>query len=454
MPYGYGMAMGGMGMLGKRQKVRRKFDGAAGFVRYATGLADLGLVGSCGAARGAPRTAVQASFGWLGAVPLPSANLQRPWEDVCVQCVQRQKVEDRNLGLARVPFSALAWTPDGAQLMCLAEQLVVRYNDVDFNYDTHTHLLERAGRCLRWLATDRLFLTGDEAGAVCLWNGALRQRGRWAAQRGAVRDIGVGPRDIKFAAAADDHTLAIYDIDALDPARADRTIAAHEGPVLSCDWHPASSLVATAGADSALTLWDARAGARVATRRDFQGGSVSRVRWCPNGTWLAAGGQDCSVQIYDLRRFEPFCHMRGHPKEVSALAWHPVHERLLASGCEEGAILHWLVGHPEPVASVFRAHKSRVAALAWHPTAHLLASASADCYVGFWTRLKPGDNPTDSASIMPSKHDRTDHSADLPPASRMRFAPVPPAPVAPVPAAPAPASSSRGNNEMYNPLDD
>lgn len=469
MPLGYSVPMGGMewmgmvpGMERKRQKVRRKFDGAAGFVRYTTGLADLGLVGAGGAARACVRAAVQPNFGWLGAVPMPQANLQRPWEDVCVQCVQKQKVEERNLKLPRVPFSALAWTPDGAQLICLAERLLVRYNDVDFNYDTHNQLLRAPGRCLRWLATDRLFLTGDEAGGVHLWNSAFQVHGHWAAQQRGITDIGVGPRDIKFATASDDHTVTVYDIDG---ERADRTIAAHEGPVLSCDWHPASSLIASAGTDSALNIWDARSGTRVASRHDFQDGSVSRVRWNPNGNWLAAGGQDCTIQIYDIRRLEPFCHMRGHPKEVSALAWHPVHERLLASGCTEGAILQWLVGYPEPVASVFRAHKSRVTALAWHPAAHLLASSSDDCYVGFWTRLKPGDSPTDSASIMPLKHDRTDHPADIPPAARMRYAAPPPVPLPPSVSsgsapAPAPASASasasapRGNSEMYNPLDD
>jgi len=85
---------------------------------------------------------------------------------------------------------------------------------------------------------------------------------------------------------------------------------------------------------------------------------------------------------------------KGHKKEVCSLAWHPIHHELLASGGSEGAIYHWLVESPNPIAQLDEAHDSNVWTLAWHPLGHILCSGSNDHTTRFWCRDRPGEETT------------------------------------------------------------
>ena len=76
---------------------------------------------------------------------------------------------------------------------------------------------------------------------------------------------------------------------------------------------------------------------------------------------------------------------------VPAIAWHPVHRELLASGGAEGSIIYWALGYSTPRAAIEQAHDSNVWALAWHPLGHIVCSGSNDYTVRFWSRDRPGD---------------------------------------------------------------
>ena len=40
---------------------------------------------------------------------------------------------------------------------------------------------------------------------------------------------------------------------------------------------------------------------------------------------------------------------RGHKKEASAVAWHPVHEGMFASGGSDGSVIYWNVNHEKEI---------------------------------------------------------------------------------------------------------
>jgi polyadenylation factor subunit 2 len=96
-----------------------------------------------------------------------------------------------------------------------------------------------------------------------------------------------------------------------------------------------------------------------------------------------------------MKEFQTF---RGHKREVSSLAWHPIHESFFASGGFDGSINYWVVGQNEPTAEVTNAHDNSVWSLDWHPLGHILTSGSNDHTTKFWTRNRPGDPMTDKYS--------------------------------------------------------
>lgn len=70
------------------------------------------------------------------------------------------------------------------------------------------------------------------------------------------------------------------------------------------------------------------------------------LKWNDNGNWLVTASRDHLLKVFDLRNLsEEFQTFRGHKKEASAVAWHPIHEGLFASGGSDGSILFWNVGY-------------------------------------------------------------------------------------------------------------
>ena len=56
-----------------------------------------------------------------------------------------------------------------------------------------------------------------------------------------------------------------------------------------------------------------------------------KVTWNMNGNWLLTASRDQSVKLYDIRIAREPLMMRGHTREVTSLAWHPVRRRVRSS---------------------------------------------------------------------------------------------------------------------------
>jgi|AntAceMinimDraft_1070359.scaffolds.fasta_scaffold172433_1 hypothetical protein len=64
-----------------------------------------------------------------------------------------------------------------------------------------------------------------------------------------------------------------------------------------------------------------------------------------NGSWLLTASKDQTCRLFDLRRVDQcVVELVGQEKDVSAIAWHPTHERLVASGGSDGSLAFWAVG--------------------------------------------------------------------------------------------------------------
>ena len=74
----------------------------------------------------------------------------------------------------------------------------------------------------------------------------------------------------------------------------------------------------------------------------------------------------------------------GHARDVTAIAWHPHHNRMFASGGFDGSLKFWMLDEEKPLADVPEAHEGSIQALAWHPIGHILSSGSHDQTVRFW----------------------------------------------------------------------
>ena len=98
-----------------------------------------------------------------------------------------------------------------------------------------------------------------------------------------------------------------------------RALTGHTGPVRAVAIAPDGTWLATGGDDGSVRIWDPATG-----ELDISAtGGIRAVAFAPDGTWLATGGDDGSVRIWDPATGQQRAALTGHTGYVSAVAIAP-----------------------------------------------------------------------------------------------------------------------------------
>lgn len=119
----------------------------------------------------------------------------------------------------------------------------------------------------------------------------------------------------------------------------------------------------------------------------YQGHSdyVDAVAWSPNGQYIASGGWDGIVQVWDAQTGASIITYRGQSDVVSAVAWSP-DGQYIASASWDGTVRVWNAFTGQ-LRTLYTNHTDIVSALSWSPNGQYIASASWDSTVQVWYAL-------------------------------------------------------------------
>ena len=154
--------------------------------------------------------------------------------------------------------------------------------------------------------------------------------------------------------------------------------AAHAGAAWDCAWHCSGDFLASGGQDRCLRVWDASTKRAVATLRGHADAVLSTT-FQPNTSLLASGGGDKVVSLWDTRAGRCVSSLNGHGNAVSALAF-SLRGDVLASADADGVVRLWDTRRATATAAT-QCTVGAVRALSFDRSGTLLAVGCDDGYV-------------------------------------------------------------------------
>jgi WD domain, G-beta repeat/APAF-1 helical domain len=159
-----------------------------------------------------------------------------------------------------------------------------------------------------------------------------------------------------------------------------RVLTGHDGWVNAIAIAPDGSWLATGGSDAMVRIWDVATGQERAVLSGHRG-RVYAVAVAPDGSWLATGGpRDKRVQIWDVATARQRAMLVSH--RVNAVAVAP-DGGWLATGGGDGTVRIWDMANGKQQA-VLSSHHSAVYTVDIAPDGNWMASSGNDRTVRIW----------------------------------------------------------------------
>ncbi len=161
-------------------------------------------------------------------------------------------------------------------------------------------------------------------------------------------------------------------------------LSGHTAPVTALAWSPDGTRIASGSDDTTVQVWDATDGRNVVTYPEHTA-PVTALAWLPDGTGIASISSDRIMRMWNAISKEPIS--TDNAIEKTLLVWSPDGKYVATAELENTVrVTERETGHEFR----YRGHTALVTALAWSPDGKYIASGSDDNTVRVW-QVPPPD---------------------------------------------------------------
>ncbi|MFF5408330.1 hypothetical protein ACFY8K_35975 [Streptomyces misionensis] len=215
-----------------------------------------------------------------------------------------------------------------------------------------------------------------------------------------VYAVAFSPRGHLMATAGQDDTIRLWNVaDTTHPAPLGDPVHARSGGVMWLSFSPDGRTLASADRDHSVRLWNLTDPKRPTAGSTLRGhtGIVFSVSFSPDGRTLASAGDDGTVRLWNVsgpaRASEVGKPQRSQKGAIASAVFSP-DGRTLASAGHDHTVQLWDVtdpAHPRTAGPPLHGHTGTVYAVAFSRDGHLMASVGNDFTVRLWNVSNPAD---------------------------------------------------------------
>ncbi len=262
-----------------------------------------------------------------------------------------QGIEAQDSNFSRVEFfdstftepletiGAMSLSPSGRYLAASTYSGQVRLWDIAGGKPLWTATGARREWCLAFSPDEKFLVSGGFRGEVCVWETATGRR-IWKFEGGGTwaHTVSFHPNGHILASAGDDEAVRLWDI---EDGSCRLIPLDHEGRIFSVEFSRDGNLLAAGGSDGTAQIWDPVTGRCLRTLNHSDMATNLRLAFHPNSNLLVTcAEEDARIKLWDVYTGAELSSLTGHTQWSGCIAFNP-EGTFFASSCSDGTVELW-----------------------------------------------------------------------------------------------------------------